>query len=354
MLETPQFGIIMMQNANILKTLIFMWKHKAIKYVTILLVLVPSLYIFTDAFENLVKTAQIKQENKKFFVYLPSKNKNLVREERKIARKLAWENDMVFVNLRPIPSETLKSIIKDIEIEDRLEAGELFFDVADYFGQLKQATLLSMENREIAPINSTFKYDRTKQFVKWLSNISNYETKLKNITPYDAIIKKYARKFNVDWRLIAAQMFAESSYNPKSRSFAGAKGLMQITPIAMKETGLKDPYDIDQNIYHGIKYLKSRINILNNIPKHSRLQFALASYNAGIGHLRDAQKLAKMNRLNHLRWDGHVDEMFLDLAYYDDDDIEISHGYCRGTETVDYVKKIMSRYTIYLNLVSRY
>ena len=146
-------------------------------------------------------------------------------------------------------------------------------------------------------------------------------------------------------------MFIESSYNPNSRSFAGAMGLMQITPIAMKEMGSRNPYDIDENIYSGIKYLKSRFDLFPNIPKHSRSQFALASYNAGIGHLRDAQRLALRNGLDPRKWDRNLDEMFLDLAYYDDTHEAVWYGYCRGEETVNYVRKIMSRYSLYKELV---
>src|SRR5262249_15842319 len=68
------------------------------------------------------------------------------------------------------------------------------------------------------------------------------------LSPYDTIVKKHARTYELDWRLVTAQMYQESQFNPNATSWVGAKGLMQVMPrtgLEMKITNLEDP---DQGI----------------------------------------------------------------------------------------------------------
>ena len=55
------------------------------------------------------------------------------------------------------------------------------------------------------------------------------------LSPYDALVKKHARTYEMDWRLISAQMYQESGFNPKATSWVGAKGLMQVMPRTAQE-----------------------------------------------------------------------------------------------------------------------
>lgn len=58
-----------------------------------------------------------------------------------------------------------------------------------------------------------------------------------NISPFDNLIQKYAKTYDFDWRLVVAQMSQESSFNPKAKSWVGARGLMQVMPDTGKQVG---------------------------------------------------------------------------------------------------------------------
>ena len=170
------------------------------------------------------------------------------------------------------------------------------------------------------------------------------------LSPYDQLVKDSARKYQFDWRLITSQMFQESRFNPKASSPAGAKGLMQVLPRTAKELGFLDLHKPEQSVAAGIQYLDwTRARFSNNIPLEERLFFALAAYNAGFGHVRDAQKLAKKMNLRSDKWFDNVEKAMLLLQqpkYYKN----TRFGYCRGSEPVNYVREIQQRYLSYVDI----
>ena len=93
---------------------------------------------------------------------------------------------------------------------------------------------------------------------------------------YDDIIAEAASTYDVDPNLLRAIIRAESGFDPKARSAAGAEGLMQLMPFLSRELGVKDPYDPRDNILGGARYL-SRMLERND----GDVALALASYNAG-------------------------------------------------------------------------
>jgi hypothetical protein len=100
-------------------------------------------------------------------------------------------------------------------------------------------------------------------------------------------IVQEAQKQNVDPDLALAVAQQESNFNPKATSPAGAQGIFQLMPQTAKQMGVQDPYDIDQNIKGGIKYLKWCLDNTNTTEE------ALVAYNAGIGNLQKAKKQGK-------------------------------------------------------------
>jgi soluble lytic murein transglycosylase-like protein len=97
---------------------------------------------------------------------------------------------------------------------------------------------------------------------------------------YNALIEKASTKFGVSTSLIKAVIQAESGFNPKAVSPAGARGLMQLMPRTGAALGVTDPFDVEQNIMAGAKYLSQMLRRFNGEEA-----VALAAYNAGPGRV---------------------------------------------------------------------
>lgn len=89
-------------------------------------------------------------------------------------------------------------------------------------------------------------------------------------------INEYSYQYGLDPDLIKAVIRVESNFNPRAVSNKGAIGLMQLLPSTAKLMGVKDPYDIKENIYGGCKYLKYLLEEFSG-----DLKLALAAYNSG-------------------------------------------------------------------------
>lgn len=169
------------------------------------------------------------------------------------------------------------------------------------------------------------------------------------ISQYDDLFKKYAPEIGWDWRLMAAQAFQESRFKANARSWVGARGLMQIMPRTAR--GYKTPVSQLNNPETSVKVATKLISdldryLLKYVPNDKeRLKFVIAAYNVGIAHVYDAIALAEKYGLDPQVWDGNVSKailMKMNPKYYNDP--VVKYGYCRGTETVDYVQKITDFY----------
>lgn len=172
------------------------------------------------------------------------------------------------------------------------------------------------------------------------------------ISPYDELFQRYAARYGLDWRLLAAQAWQESRYDPKARSWVGAQGLFQVMPRTGKELGFDDLEDPEQGIHAGARYMNKLIKQFEpQLPYRQRVRFALASYNAGFGHVQDARRLAAELKLDPNRWFENVERAMLLLQkprYYR----RARHGYCRGAEPVKYVSEIQNRYDNYVKILA--
>lgn len=192
---------------------------------------------------------------------------------------------------------------------------------------------------------------------KYLYNEKSQESHKKHrlvsgstLSPYDDIVRTYVQPYNFDWRLIVSQMYQESRFDPLASNSTGAFGLMQMLPRTAQELGVKDLKDPEQAIASGVQYLDwTRDRFSKDLPVQEQIFFSLASYNAGFGHVKDAQRLARQLGLRSDRWFNNVEKAMLLLQrrhYYK----KARFGYVRGREPVNYVRDIHQRYLSYIRI----
>jgi len=173
------------------------------------------------------------------------------------------------------------------------------------------------------------------------------------ISAYDDLFKKYAEKYGLDWRLIAALCWQESRFVPKAKSWVGARGLMQVMPATGKEMGFTELEDPDTGVHAGVRYLAKMMDRFDDeMPLGERIYFALASYNGGRGHVLDAMRLARARGLDPQRWFDNVEKCIL-LLENKAIARKARYGYCRGSEVHGYVRAIRDRYLDYARLIPR-
>lgn len=171
------------------------------------------------------------------------------------------------------------------------------------------------------------------------------------ISPYDPLFKQYAKEIGWDWRLLASIAYCESGFDPNATSWMGARGLMQVMPKTAKSFGAQENElgNPEVSIRVASKILKELDAIMRGRTGPSdRIRFVLAAYNAGSGHVTDAIALARKYDLNPRVWSENVEQAMLwkmDPEYYNDS--VCTNGYCRGTEPVDYVVKVLNCYNNY-------
>jgi len=172
------------------------------------------------------------------------------------------------------------------------------------------------------------------------------------LSPYDDLVKKHSRTYEFDWRLITSQMYQESGFDPKVKSWLGAKGLMQVMPRTAQELKIDDVENPDKGILAGAKLMARYSNYFNSadISAKDRIRFTLASYNCGPGHVSDARELAKEMGLDPNKWFGNVEKSMLMLSKRDIAK-KVRYGYCRCEEPVNYVSQIQNRYDHYVQIV---
>jgi membrane-bound lytic murein transglycosylase MltF len=149
------------------------------------------------------------------------------------------------------------------------------------------------------------------------------------------LFKKYGDQYKVDYLLMAAQGYQESTLDQSVKSPVGAIGVMQVMPPTGKELNVGDITKIDANIHAGVKYMRFMIDRYYADEPMDHLNKALmtfASYNAGPGRIRQLRRETKERGLDPNVWFGNVERVASERI---------------GRETVTYVSNIFKYYVAY-------
>ncbi len=168
------------------------------------------------------------------------------------------------------------------------------------------------------------------------------------LSPFDPIVQRYAERYGFDWRLIAAQMYQESLFDPGAISRSGAIGLMQILPATAEALGFDNVKRPESAIHAGVKYLYTLRNEFDEkVPVGERTWFALAAYNLGSPRVEKARALAGQMGLDPNRWSGNVENAMRVLARQ-----AANGGDSRYGQALIYVRSIQLLYGGYRNLLA--
>ena len=236
----------------------------------------------------------------------------------------------------------------------------LAWDIAWGIRKNSSADLLSDLNRWITKYKETESY--ALLYAKYFKNSRSifivksdlYALNTGKVSKYDDMIRQFSGIINWDWRLLASLIYQESHFNAKIESYTGAFGLMQIMPGTGKNFGIDITSSPENNLKAGILYINWLYSIFDpKVPdEKERINFILAAYNAGPGHVLDAMKLAEKNGMNPQKWDGNVAKWLLKKSepqYYND--TVVKSGYFRGTESVNFVSQVLERFEHYKNII---
>ena len=149
---------------------------------------------------------------------------------------------------------------------------------------------------------------------------------------YDQLIKRYARQYDFNWKLIKMQVLVESGGDPYTVSSVGARGLMQITSQVWERFGSGSIFNPADNIQAGCRYLNWLYNKFSEVSdEKERFKFALAAYNAGCQNIK--KLIARAKKAGYTAPDWETACRFLPQITGE-----------KARETIGYVNKVMNGY----------
>ncbi len=231
----------------------------------------------------------------------------------------------------------------DLEVGDPLawafprDSGDTLLARADEFliDADRNGTLAQVKDRYYG-YTDEFDYVGTRNFIR------HYESRLPR---YRATFEEAGEKFGVDWRLLAAIGYQESHWRSQAVSPTGVRGIMMLTEDTARYLGIDDRVDPTNSIMGGAEYYARQTErVADSVNEPDRTWMALAAYNVGFNHLKDARQI--------VAWQGGSPDTWVDISqalpllaqrkWY----TRVPFGYARGWEPVLYVNNIRSYYNI--------
>lgn len=181
-------------------------------------------------------------------------------------------------------------------------------------------------------------------------NLAVYQARIENRLPnYQPFFERAGRKYEIDWRLLAAIGYQESYWDPQAVSPTGVRGVMMLTQATAKQLGVLNRVDPGQSIDGGSHYIRTLIDKMpSSIKEPDRTWMALAAYNVGINHLEDARTITRRRGRNPNRWKDIKQSLPLlsRRTWYK----TTKHGYARGIEPVRFVMRIRTYYDVLVKI----
>ncbi len=201
----------------------------------------------------------------------------------------------------------------------------------------------NLNNHEVAHLIEKH-YGHVNKF-DYVGNMIYNRHIVTRLRKYQSMFHDAAKKYELDWKLIAAMGYQESHWNPKAKSRTGVRGMMMLTRETASIVGVKNRIDAKSSIFGGAKYLdRIRKRFPDDLKEPDRTWFAMAAYNVGYYHVTDAQKILVKQGKDPNKWTNmqHALPLLAKKKYYK----KTKYGYARGWEPVKYVTNIRRYYDI--------
>ncbi|MDG2107321.1 MAG: membrane-bound lytic murein transglycosylase MltF [Woeseiaceae bacterium] len=213
----------------------------------------------------------------------------------------------------------------------------------DFLIKSYRSGLLTQIHDRYYGFTEKFDYVGTRNFIR------HFKTRLPR---YREIFEKAGNEWGVDWRLLAAIGYQESHWLSQAKSPTGVRGIMMLTLDTAAYLGLDDRLDPKNSIFGGAQYFARQVErVADTVAEPDRTWMALAAYNVGFNHIKDARTIAEWNDGNPDTW---VDiskalPLLSQRKWYS----RVPYGYARGWEPVLYVNNIRAYYNILLWLTEK-
>ena len=231
----------------------------------------------------------------------------------------------------------------DLDIDDPLAwgfpkgAGDTLLATADDFLiRSDRAGLLTQVHDRYYGYTKKFDYVGTRNFIRHYNN---------RLPRYREWFEEAGEEWGVDWRLLAAIGYQESHWRSQAVSPTGVRGLMMLTQATAEYLGIDDRMDPKNSIFGGAQfYARQTERVADTVDEPDRTWMALAAYNVGFNHVKDARMIVE--------WQGGDPDTWVDISealpllaqrkWYS----RVPYGYARGWEPVLYVNNIRAYYNI--------
>jgi membrane-bound lytic murein transglycosylase MltF len=231
-----------------------------------------------------------------------------------------WEK--IYTNIRPNPDVVLDA------------SGQIAWAMRKNSPKLKEAADQFLKTHKQGTAFGNAVIGRYAHSDKMLKNAVAPD-ELKKFQETVSLFQKYGFQYNLDYLLMMAEGFQESTLNQDAKSGVGAVGIMQLMPATGDQMKVGDIHQKEANIHAGVKYIRFMVDkYFANEPMDdtNKLLFAFAAYNAGPGKIHSLREEAAKKGLDPNVWFANVEFVAAERV---------------GMETVTYVSNIYKYYVAY-------